>query len=259
MIEIKFKVFDQYKKILYPLGQWYFSFSIRSLSQDSSINLRVFYSSFWYITVLKLSKLTHASDREIFMSQTQYPISCSNLSNECHHLFPCSHSVITDPIERKIDQNRNNDFEIRKNRYNSSRSQRVRVSRGDRSTRNVQSRSTASYSVQCVNERFVGWPRMYEIEIEILESFHKFSFFDFPMRSIFFSLFLSLSHVNSWIHWFTEIKFEFLRKFLDTIFTELNFDRYARPFREITILNSKLTRATYASDRKVIFIRCLIS
>lgn len=251
MIEIKFKVFDQYKKILYSLGQWYFSFSIRSLSQDSSINLRVFYSSFWYITVLKLSKLTHASDREIFMSQTQYPISCSNLSNECHHLFPCSHSVITDPIERKIDQNRNNDFETRKNRYNSSLSQRVRVSRGDRSTRNTQSRSTVSYSVQCVNERFVGWPRMYEIEI---------ANWNFGILSQVFDFFsLSLSHVNSWIHWFTEIKFEFLRKFLDTIFTELNFDRYARPFREITILNSKLTRATYASDRKVIFIRCLIS
>lgn len=251
MIEIKFKVFDQYKKILYSLGQWYFSFSIRSLSQDSSINLRVFYSSFWYITVLKLSKLTHASDREIFMSQTQYPISCSNLSNECHHLFPCSHSVITDPIERKIDQNRNNDFETRKNRYNSSLSQRVRVSRGDRSTRNIQSRSTVSYSVQCVNERFVGWPRMYEIEI---------ANWNFGILSQVFDFFsLSLSHVNSWIHWFTEIKFEFLRKFLDTIFTELNFDRYARPFREITILNSKLTRATYASDRKVIFIRRLIS
>lgn len=250
MIEIKFKVFDQYKKILYSLGQWYFSFSIRSLSQDSSINLRVFYSSFWYITVLKLSKLTHASDREIFMSQTQYPISCSNLSNECHHLFPCSHSVITDPIERKIDQNRNNDFETRKNRYNSSLSQRVRVSRGDRSTRNIQSRSTVSYSVQCVNERFVGWPRMYEIEI---------ANWNFGILSQVFDFFsLSLSHVNSWIHWFTEIKFEFLRKFLDTIFTELNFDRY-RPFREITILNSKLTRATYASDRKVIFIRRLIS
>lgn len=251
MIEIKFKVFDQYKKILYSLGQWYFSFSIRSLSQDSSINLRVFYSSFWYITVLKLSKLTHASDREIFMSQTQYPISCSNLSNECHHLFPCSHSVITDPIERKIDQNRNNDFETRKNRYNSSLSQRVRVSRGDRSTRNTQSRSTVSYSVQCVNERFVGWPRMYEIEI---------ANWNFGILSQVFDFFsLSLLHVNSWIHRFTEIKFEFLRKFLDTIFTELNFDRYARPFREITILNSKLTRATYASDRKVIFIRCLIS
>lgn len=251
MIEIKFKVFDQYKKILYSLGQWYFSFSIRSLSQDSSIILRVFYSSFWYITVLKLSKLTHASDREIFMSQTQYPISCSNLSNECHHLFPCSHSVITDPIERKIDQNRNDDFETRKNRYNSSLSQRVRVSRGDRSTRNIQSRSTVSYSVQCVNERFVGWPRMYEIEI---------ANWNFGILSQVFDFFsLSLSHVNSWIHWFTEIKFEFLRKFLDTIFTELNFDRYARPFREITILNSKLTRATYASDRKVIFIRCLIS
>lgn len=251
MIEIKFKVFDQYKKILYSLGQWYFSFSIRSLSQDSSINLRVFYSSFWYITVLKLSKLTHASDREIFMSQTQYPISCSNLSNECHHLFPCSHSVITDPIERKIDQNRNNDFETRKNRYNSSLSQRVRVSRGDRSTRNIQSRSTVSYSVQCVNERFVGWPRMYEIEI---------ANWNFGILSQVFDFFsLSLSHVNSWIHWFTEVKFEFLRKFLDTIFTELNFDRYARPFREITILNSKLTRATYASDRKVIFIRRLIS
>lgn len=251
MIEIKFKVFDQYKKILYSLGQWYFSFSIRSLSQDSSINLRVFYSSFWYITVLKLSKLTHASDREIFMSQTQYPISCSNLSNECHHLFPCSHSVITDPIERKIDQNRNNDFETRKNRYNSSLSQRVRVSCGDLSTRNIQSRSTVSYSVQCVNERFVGWPRMYEIEI---------ANWNFGILSQVFDFFsLSLSHVNSWIHWFTEIKFEFLRKFLDTIFTELNFDRYARPFREITILNSKLTRATYASDRKVIFIRRLIS
>lgn len=251
MIEIKFKVFDQYKKILYSLGQWYFSFSIRSLSQDSSIILRVFYSSFWYITVLKLSKLTHASDREIFMSQTQYPISCSNLSNECHHLFPCSHSIITGPIERKIDQNRNDDFETRKNRYNSSLSQRVRVSRGDRSTRNIQSRSTVSYSVQCVNERFVGWPRMYEIEI---------ANWNFGILSQVFDFFsLSLSHVNSWIHRFTEIKFEFLRKFLDTIFTELNFDRYARPFREITILNSKLTRATYASDRKVIFIRCLIS
>lgn len=201
MIEIKFKVFDQYKKILYSLGQWYFSFSIRSLSQDSSIILRVFYSSFWYITVLKLSKLTHASDREIFMSQTQYPISCSNLSNECHHLFPCSHSVITDPIERKIDQNRNNDFETRKNRYNSSLSQRVRVSRGDRSTRNIQSRSTVSYSVQCVNERFVGWPRMYEIEI---------ANWNFGILSQVFDFFsLSLSHVNSWIHWFTEIKFEF--------------------------------------------------
>lgn len=253
MIEIKFKVFDQYKKILYSLGQWYFSFSIRSLSQDSSINLRVFYSSFWYITVLKLSKLTHASDREIFMSQMQYPISCSNLSNECHHLFPCSHSVITDPIERKIDQNRNNDFETRKNRYNSSLSQRVRVSRGDRASRNTQSRSTVSYSVQCVNERFVGWPRMYEIEIANWNFGILSQVFDF------FSLSLSLSHVNSWIHWFTEVKFEFLRKFLDTIFTELNFDRYARPFREITILNSKLTRATYASDRKVIFIRRLIS
>lgn len=173
-----------------------FSFSIRSLSQDSSINLRVFYSSFWYITVLKLSKLTHASDREIFMSQTQYPISCSNLSNECHHLFPCSHSVITDPIERKIDQNRNNDFETRKNRYNSSLSQRVRVSRGDRSTRNIQSRSTVSYSVQCVNERFVGWPRMYEIEIANWNFGILSQVFDF------FSLSLSLTRefVNSSIH-----------------------------------------------------------
>lgn len=248
MIEIKFKVFDQYKKILYSLGQWYFSFSIRSLSQDSSINLRVFYSSFWYITVLKLSKLTHASDYEIFMSQTQYPISCSNLSNECHHLFPCSHSVITDPIERKIDQNRNNDFETRKNRYNSSLSQRVRVSRGDRSTHNTQSRSTVSYSVQCVNERLTKDVRNWNCELKFWN----------PFTSVRFFFSLSLSHVNSWIHRFTEIKFEFLRKFLDTIFTELNFDRY-RPFREITILNSKLTRATYASDRKVIFIRCLIS
>lgn len=196
MIEIKFKVFDQYKKILYSLGQWYFSFSIRSLSQDSSINLRVFYSSFWYITVLKLSKLTHASDREIFMSQTQYPISCSNLSNECHHLFPCSHSVITGPIERKIDQNRNDDFETRKNRYNSSLSQRVRVSRGDRSTRNIQSRSTVSYSVQCVNEKFVGWPRMYEIEIANWNFGILSQVFDF------FSLSLSLTRefVNSSIH-----------------------------------------------------------
>lgn len=194
MIEIKFKVFDQYKKILYSLGQWYFSFSIRSLSQDSSINLRVFYSSFWYITVLKLSKLTHASDREIFMSQMQYPISCSNLSNECHHLFPCSHSVITDPIERKIDQNRNNDFETRKNRYNSSLSQRVRVSRGDRSTRNIQSRSTVSYSVQCVNERFVGWPRMYEIEIANWNFGILSQVFDF------FSLSLTREFVNSSIH-----------------------------------------------------------
>lgn len=248
MIEIKFKVFDQYKKILYSLGQWYFSFSIRSLSQDSSINLRVFYSSFWYITVLKLSKLTHASDREIFMSQTQYPISCSNLSNECHHLFPCSHSVITDPIERKIDQNRNNDFETRKNRYNSSLSQRVRVSRGDRSTRNIQSRNTVSYSVQCVNERFVGWPRMYEIEIANWNFGILSQVFDF------FSLSLTREFVNSLIH-----RNKVLEEILDTIFTELNFDRYARPFREITILNSKLTRATYASDRKVIFIRRLIS
>lgn len=248
MIEIKFKVFDQYKKILYSLGQWYFSFSIRSLSQDSSINLRVFYSSFWYITVLKLSKLTHASDREIFMSQTQYPISCSNLSNECHHLFPCSHSVITDPIERKIDQNRNNDFETRKNRYNSSLSQRVRVSRGDRSTRNIQSRNTVSYSVQCVNERFVGWPRMYEIEIVNWNFGILSQVFDF------FSLSLTREFVNSLIH-----RNKVLEEILDTIFTELNFDRYARPFREITILNSKLTRATYASDRKVIFIRRLIS
>lgn len=121
--------------------------------------------------------------------QTQYPISCSNLSNECHHLFPCSHSV-----ERKIDQNRNDDFETRKNRYNSSLSQRVRVSRGDRSTRNIQSRSTVSYSVQCVNERFVGWPRMYEIEI---------ANWNFGILSQVFDFFsLSLSH--TWIREFID-------------------------------------------------------
>lgn len=133
--------------------------------------------------------------------QTQYPISCSNLSNECHHLFPCSHSVITDPIERKIDQNRNNDFETRKNRYNSSLSQRVRVSRGDRASRNTQSRSTVSYSVQCVNERFVGWPRMYEIEI---------ANWNFGILSQVFDFF-SLSLTREFVNWFTEIKF--LKKF----------------------------------------------
>lgn len=76
----------------------------------------------------------------------------------------------------------------------SSLSQRVRVSRGDRSTRNIQSRSTVSYSVQCVNERFVGWPRMYEIEI---------ANWNFGILSQVFDFFsLSLSH--TWIREFID-------------------------------------------------------